>query len=37
MNDSEFKSNRHSIYNLKCHLVVITKYRHKCINKELTI
>ncbi|WP_281819924.1 IS200/IS605 family transposase, partial [Vallitalea longa] len=28
-------SNRHSIYNLKYHLVVITKYRHKCINKEL--
>ncbi|WP_353511687.1 transposase [Vallitalea longa] len=25
------------MYNLKYHLVVITKYRHKCINKELTI
>ena len=35
MKDNEFKSNRHSIYNLKYHLVVITKYRHKCINKEI--
>ena len=35
MNDEEFKSNRHSIYNLKYHLAVITKYRHKCINKEI--
>ena len=35
MNNEEFKSNRHSIYNLKYHLVVITKYRHKCINKEI--
>ncbi|NLK21802.1 MAG: IS200/IS605 family transposase [Epulopiscium sp.] len=35
MKDNEFKSNRHSIYNLKYHLVVTTKYRHKCINKEI--
>lgn len=35
MKDNEFKSNRHSIYNLKYHLVVITKYRHKYINKEI--
>ena len=35
MKDNEIKSNRHSIYNLKYHLVVITKYRHKCINKEI--
>lgn len=35
MKDNEFKSNRHSIYNLKYHLVVITKYRHKCINRDI--
>lgn len=35
MSNNDFKSNRHSIYNLKYHLVVITKYRHKCINKEI--
>lgn len=31
----EFKKNRHSIYNLNYHLVVITKYRRKCINEEI--
>jgi len=31
---SDYKTNRHSCYNLKYHLVVITKYRHKVINKE---
>lgn len=31
----EFKSNRHSIYSLKYHLVVVTKYRKKCINEEI--
>ncbi len=35
MKDSQFKRNRHSVYNLKYHLVVITKYRHKCISKEI--
>lgn len=35
MNSNDFKSTRHSVYNLKYHLVVITKYRHKCINKEI--
>lgn len=35
MENSNFKSNRHSIYNLKYHLVVITKYRHLCINKDI--
>lgn len=35
MKDNTFKSNRHSIYNLKYHLVVITKYRHKCINRDI--
>ena len=29
------KRNRHSVYNLSYHLVVVTKYRHKCINKEI--
>lgn len=33
--NTEFKKNRHSIYNLKFHLVVVTKYRHKCITKEM--
>ena len=33
--NTEFKKNIHSIYNLTYHLVVITKYRRKCINKEV--
>ena len=33
--DTDFKKNRHSIYNLKFHLVVVTKYRHKCITPEM--
>ena len=28
-------SNRHSVYSLKYHLVVITKYRHKCITSNM--
>ena len=31
----DLKKNRHAIYNLKYHLVVVTKYRHKCITKEM--
>jgi putative transposase len=31
----EIKKNRHSIFSLNYHLVVSTKYRHKCITKEL--
>ncbi len=31
----QINSNRHSVYSLKYHLVVITKYRHKCINSEI--
>jgi putative transposase len=31
----EYKKNRHSCYKLVYHLVVVTKYRHKVINKEL--
>ena len=30
-----YKTNRHSCYSLKYHLVVVTKYRHNCITKEL--
>ncbi|MGL4533789.1 MAG: transposase [Fusobacteriaceae bacterium] len=30
-----FRKNRHSIYSLTYHLVVITKYRRKCINEEI--
>ena len=33
--DTEFKKNRHSVYNLRFHLVVVTKYRHKCITPEI--
>ena len=31
----ELNSNRHSVYSLKYHLVVITKYRHECITPEM--
>ncbi len=30
----ELNSNRHSVYSLKYHLVVITKYRHECITPK---
>ncbi|MGL4997389.1 MAG: IS200/IS605 family transposase [Cetobacterium sp.] len=33
--NTEFKKNRHSIYSLIYHLVVITKHRKKCINDEI--
>ena len=29
--------NRHSRYSLQYHLVVVTKYRHKCITEEMLI
>lgn len=29
------KRNRHLRYNLMYHLVVVTKYRHKCISKGM--
>ena len=32
---NELKKNRHSVYCLNYHLVVVTKYRHKCINQEI--
>ena len=31
----DYKTNRHSCYNLKYHLVVVTKYRHKAINEDV--
>lgn len=31
----EYNKNRHSIYKLQYHLVVVTKYRHKVIKKEI--
>ncbi|MEJ1517928.1 IS200/IS605 family transposase [Bacillus cereus] len=32
---TEFKRNRHALYKLSYHLVVVTKYRHKCINENM--
>ena len=32
---SMYSKNRHSCYKLTYHLVVVTKYRHKVINKEV--
>ena len=31
----DYKKNRHAIYKLQYHLVVVTKYRHKVINKKI--
>ena len=31
----ELYKNRHSVYKLTYHIVLVTKYRHKCINDEL--
>ena len=31
----ELQKNRHSVYKLTYHIVLVTKYRHKCINEEL--
>ena len=35
MSNLEYSTNRHSYYCLNYHLVVVTKYRHKCINKAI--
>lgn len=35
MTKRELNKNRHSRYSLIYHLVVVTKYRYKCINKNL--
>lgn len=32
---TEFKKNRHALYKLTYHLVVVTKYRHKCISDTM--
>ena len=32
---TEFKRNRHALYRLTYHLVVVTKYRHKCIDENI--
>ena len=31
----ELYKNRHSVYKLTYHIVLVTKYRHKCINDTL--
>jgi len=31
----QFKRNRHSVYKLTYHLVVVTKYRHPVINNQI--
>ena len=31
----EIYKNRHSVYKLTYHIVLVTKYRHKCINDEI--
>ena len=35
--DKELRTNRHSKYSLKYHLVVVTKYRNKCITPEMLL
>ncbi|WP_422662080.1 IS200/IS605 family transposase [Oligoflexus sp.] len=35
MNNQGLNTLHHCIYDLKCHLVLVTKYRRKCINKEI--
>ncbi|MGO1368223.1 MAG: IS200/IS605 family transposase [Senegalia sp. (in: firmicutes)] len=35
MKKVEYNTNRHSCYKLQYHLVVTTKYRHKCITGEI--
>ena len=34
--NKEYNTNRHSCYKLTYHLVVVTKYRNKVINKEIS-
>lgn len=33
--NTDFRRNRHAVFNLKYHLVVVTKYRHKYITEEM--
>jgi putative transposase len=32
---ADYKRNRHAFFKLMYHLVVVTKYRHKCINPSV--
>jgi putative transposase len=32
---SDYNKNRHALYKLTYHLVVVTKYRHKCISGDM--
>ena len=32
---TDYKRNRHALYKLTYHLVVVTKFRHKCINENV--
>jgi len=32
---TDFKRNRHALYKLTYHLVVVTKYGHKCIDEDI--
>ena len=31
----ELRKNRHSVYKLTYHIVLVTKYRHKCITNDI--
>ena len=31
----EFNKNRHAVYKLQYHLIIVTKYRHPVINKDI--
>lgn len=35
INITDYKKNRHAYFKLTYHLVVATKYRHKCINYDV--
>ncbi|MZQ75409.1 MAG: IS200/IS605 family transposase [Peptoclostridium sp.] len=35
MNDDSYSKNRHACFKLTYHLVVVTKYRHKCITPDM--
>ena len=37
MNKQRLKTLYHCTYNLNYHLVIVTKYRHKCITKEMLL
>jgi putative transposase len=35
-NKQRFNANKHSIYDIKFHLVLVTKYRKKCLSLEVS-